>query len=224
MDVRLLLSPEVQETFPGLTARLISLVDLTVAGRDGGLEAYKAATVARLRETLALETLKDEPLVRAYRAFFWRMGVDPTKIRPASEALLRRILRGRDLPRINTLVDAYNLASMETRIALAAFDLATVEGTFTMRFAHRDEAFRGIGMPAPRALGGNEVVVEDVRGLVAVYPYRDADRTKVTPATRGAVIMVCGAPGIEGDVLAEAAERTLALVTKFCGGRVAEDS
>ncbi len=63
-----------------------------------------------------LEGLKDEPIFRTYRDFFWTMGVDPTKVRPAAEALIRRILVGRSMPRINTVVDAYNLASMTTHI------------------------------------------------------------------------------------------------------------
>lgn len=220
--MRLRLDDEVRRGFPGLTAQLLTLTDLSVAPQAAALETHKGQVVSRLRETLALATLKDDPLLRAYRDFFWRMGVDPTKIRPASEALLRRVLHGRTVPRINTLVDAYNLASMETRIALAAFDLVTLDGALTMRFARPEEPFLGIGMKGPKALRGRELVVEDARGLVAVYPYRDADRTKVTPDTRGAVLMVCGVPGIDVDVLAETGGRTVELITRFCGGRVTE--
>lgn len=217
--VRLEFTTAVREAFPELTAQLLPVEGLRVVPRDPSLEAYKEESMDDLRQILEIESLKDEPRLRAYRDFFWRMGVDPTKIRPASEALLRRVLRGRDIPRINTLVDAYNLASMRTHIALAAFDNTTIQGDFTMRFAREGEPFLGIGMKEPKGLSGKEVVVEDDLGPVAVYPYRDADRTKVTSETEAAVIMVCGVPGIGEEALAQASDETLEMVLRFCGGR-----
>ncbi|MEE9591956.1 MAG: phenylalanine--tRNA ligase beta subunit-related protein, partial [Thermoplasmata archaeon] len=158
--MRLQFTAALREAFPELSAQLLPVEGLRIVPRDPSLEAYKVESMEHLRESLEIESLKDEPRLRAYRDFFWRMGVDPTKIRPASEALLRRVLHGRDLPRINTLVDAYNLASMRTHIALAAFDTATIRGNFTMRFAQSGELFLGIGMKEPKALRGKEVVVE----------------------------------------------------------------
>lgn len=70
-----------------------------------------------------VETLKDEPTVRAYRDLYWRLGIDPTKTRPSGESLLRRVLHGNELPNTSTVVDAYNLASMKTIIPISGFDL-----------------------------------------------------------------------------------------------------
>ncbi|OGS46605.1 MAG: hypothetical protein A3K66_06130, partial [Euryarchaeota archaeon RBG_16_67_27] len=152
-----------------------------------------------------------------YRDFYWRVGIDPTKTRPASEALLRRVLQGKEFPRINTLVDAYNLASAKTQVAIAAFDMGRLEGdVLTMRRARSGEAFAGIGMDRSVILRGLEVVVDDARALVAIYPYRDADATKVTTATRETCFMTCGVPGIERRTLVEAAETTKAFVERFC--------
>lgn len=216
--MRLRFARAVREAFPGLAAQLLTLENLRVATKDPKLEKRKMESVRRLRASLLLETLKDEPRLRAYRDFFWRIGVDPTKIRPASEALLRRVLHGREMPRINTLVDTYNLASMETRVALAAFDLATLEGDLRMRFAQKGEHFRGIGMGEPMRLQGKEIVVDDDHGPIAIYPYRDAHHTRIIVDTRGAVIMVCGVPGLEEGALQEAADRVSGLVARFCGG------
>ena len=54
-----------------------------------------------MRKNYSLDGLKDEENIRAYRDFFWKLGIDPTKIRPAAEALIRRILGGKEIPRIN---------------------------------------------------------------------------------------------------------------------------
>lgn len=182
------------------------------------MAAFIEERCAGYRGTYVLESLKDEPRLRAYRDFFWRVGVDPTKVRPAAEALLRRIIQGKPFPRINTLVDAYNLASAETRIALAAFDLAKLHGELRMRRARGGETFLGIGMEAPVALTGVEVVCEDADGLVAIYPYRDAEVSKVRANTRDVRFLACGVPGIPTGVLSEAVAIAAKLVTRFCGG------
>lgn len=214
--MRLVVDAHLRETFPGLDAHLVQVGGLHVRDRDERLDAFVPLLVQEFREHLKLETLKDEPHLRAYRDFYWRVGIDPTKIRPASEALLRRVLQGKELPRISTLVDAYNLASMKTRIAIAAFDAAHTHGDIRMRLARQGETFLGIGMEAPVVLKGVEVVCEDDEGLVAIYPYRDSHRTRVTTATTETTFMTCGVPGIERTTLGEAAQITKEFVERFC--------
>ncbi len=210
------MDPILRDTFPGLDAHVVEVGGLSVRDRDARLDAYIPALVQEFRERLKLETLKDEPHLRAYRDFYWRVGIDPTKIRPASEALLRRVLQGKEFPRINTLVDAYNLASMRTHIAIAAFDAAHTHGDLRMRLARTGETFLGIGMEAPVVLKGVEVVCEDDEGLVAIYPYRDSHRTRATTATTSTFFMTCGVPGIERATLVESAAVTTELVERFC--------
>ncbi|HYM39153.1 MAG TPA: phenylalanine--tRNA ligase beta subunit-related protein [Thermoplasmata archaeon] len=214
--MQLTVDPGLRDRFPGLDAHLVQVGGLHVRERDARLDAFVPVLVREFREQLRLETLKDEPTLRAYRDFYWRVGIDPTKTRPASEALLRRVLQGKELPRINTLVDAYNLASMETRIAIAAFDGAHAHGDIRMRLARAGEEFLGIGMETPAVLKGVEVMCEDAEGLVAIYPHRDSHRTRVTTATTETVFMTCGVPGIERPVLIKAAQTTRELVECFC--------
>jgi len=217
MTVQLAIDPLLRDRFPGLDAHLFEARDLGIRERDERLDSFATLLVREFREHLDLATLKDDPILRAYRDFYWRVGIDPTKIRPASEALLRRVLQGKDLPRINTLVDAYNLASMTTRVAIAAFDAARLVGdVLTMRLSRAGETFLGIQMDAPMALQGHEVVVQDRNALVAIYPYRDAEATKVTLATTDTVFMTCGVPGISDETLDSADVTTTEFVERFC--------
>ncbi|MCD6235968.1 MAG: hypothetical protein J7J94_03125 [Thaumarchaeota archaeon] len=213
---RLLIDEEVRERFPDLTALLTELSGLKVQKSSPELEEFKKTVYERIRSRYRVEELKNESIIRLYRDFFWRIGVDPTKTRPAAEALIRRILRTGSLPTINTLVDSYNLASAESRIALAAFDAEEIEGDLVMRFAEPGERFLGIGMEKPRILKGGEIVVSDSRGLVAIYPYRDADRSKVTLKTRRIYLMTCGVPGIPLETLRAAEALAAQYVEKFC--------
>lgn len=218
--VAMRISEEVSNDFPGLQV-LTSLVRNVVVKRsDPELEEFKEDIVREIRERYDIETLRERPIIRAYRDFFWRLGVDPTKTRPAVEALIRRLLHGRPLPRINTLVDAYNLASIRSEIAIAAFDLDRLGGKLTMRYAGSGEEFLGIGMKSPMRLNGGEIVISDGKRLVAIYPYRDAEATKVTEETRNVLLLFCGVPGIPTSRLSEAKAAAVGLVTRFCGGTV----
>jgi DNA/RNA-binding domain of Phe-tRNA-synthetase-like protein len=205
--------------YPGLRALAFSITGATVQRGTVELDEMKRAVAEEIKSRYTLETLKDVPIFRAYRDFFWRIGIDPTKVRPAAEALIRRILAGHSLPTINTLVDAYNLASIRTGVALAAFDRRKLLGGLLMRTAIAQEQFLGIGMDKPMRLNGGEVVVADNEKLVAVYPYRDADSSKVTETTTDLVLMVCGCPGIDDEPLTRAEQIATELILRFCGGK-----
>jgi DNA/RNA-binding domain of Phe-tRNA-synthetase-like protein len=208
----------VKTRFPDLNVLTYHIRNVRVERRNMDLERFGNEIVKRIKEEYDLESLKDQPTVRAYRDFFWKVGVDPTKNRPAAEALIRRALRIRTLPHINTLVDAYNLASIKTEVALAAFDADKIMGDLLMRPASEGEGFVGIGMKRPMYLQGGEIVISDAEKLVAIYPHRDAENTKITRATRNVLVLVCGVPGVGEGVLQDAAQVAREYITMFCGG------
>jgi DNA/RNA-binding domain of Phe-tRNA-synthetase-like protein len=198
------LTDEVITAFPGICVAEGLIHSVHIGKENPGLEILKQDVVRDIRSRYTLERVKDEPLFRAYRDFFWSVGVDPTKTRPASEALVRRILSGGKLPTINTAVDAYNLASVVTGIPIAAFDTDTLAGDLVMRFAQDNEQFLGIGMKKPVVLLPNQVILSDSVQIIAVYPYRDSDTTKVTLDTRNIRILTCGVPKVEQEKVIEA--------------------
>jgi DNA/RNA-binding domain of Phe-tRNA-synthetase-like protein len=204
--------------FPDLNVLTFHIEGVHVQKRDSELEKFKVEVMRQVRDDYSLDSVKDQPTFRAYRDFFWSIKIDPTKIRPAAEALIRRILAGKTLPCINTLVDVYNLASIKSRIALATFDADQLEGDLLMRFAEEGEQFYGIGMEKPLILKGGEIVISDKEKLVAVYPYRDADNTKVTDKTENITVVVCGVPSIPKQDLENAYQVTVEYIKRFCGG------
>lgn len=216
--MRLTIDPKVGAEHPGIEVPEAILRKVRVAPSHPDLPMYASELAERVRASFTLDSVKDLPELRAYRDFFWRIGIDPTKIRPASEALLRRLVQGRELGSINTFVDAYNLASVETRIAIAAFDLAKLGPELLMRFARAGETFLGIGMLAPKPLKGNELVVSDGRELIAIYPYRDAENSKVIEQTSDVLLHFCGVPGIPSSTLEAARDKTVSIIQRFCGG------
>jgi DNA/RNA-binding domain of Phe-tRNA-synthetase-like protein len=221
--MRIGIDAAVEDHFPGLEIRLKSLIGVGVAWSNPLLEEFKKQVLRAVSEQYSLEDLKDVHHFRIYRDFFWKIGIDPTKTRPAAEALIRRVLAGKPIPKINTLVDAYNLASIKTGIPLAAFDRDMIVNGLRARFAELGEQFFGIAMEKPLRLRGGEIVVVDDEKLVALYPHRDSDETKIRESTRNVLLMTCGAPGIGGDLLAQAERIAVEYVLKFCGGDLEPD-
>ncbi|MCS6768995.1 MAG: phenylalanine--tRNA ligase beta subunit-related protein [Candidatus Caldarchaeum sp.] len=211
-------SEEVSTHFKHLRVQLSMVHEVIVGRQVSGLEEYVSRAVEDVKGKFRLEQLTSHPLVRAYRDFFWRIGIDPTKTRPSAEALLRRVLQGKDFPRVNSLVDVYNVVSMSSLVPIAAFDADHLKGPLHMRFSRAGEVFRGIGMDVPFRLSGKEVVVEDEEKLVAIYPYRDADSSKVSEASRRVLLMACGVPGVEGSYLESTSQTLVEAVLRFCGG------
>ncbi len=218
IEMVLKISTDLVERFPGLRVLVVHVNGVGVEKEKVELQQFKEEVIEEIKQIYDLATVKDVPIFRAYRDFFWRIGIDPTKNRPAAEALIRRVLAEKPLPTINALVDAYNLASIKTCIAIGAFDASRIHGDLVLRLARKGEEFTGIGMEKPMVLDGKEAVVSDSEKLIAVYPYRDADDTKVTLLTRDVLLLICGAPRIDEDILKNAARTTVEYITRFCGG------
>jgi DNA/RNA-binding domain of Phe-tRNA-synthetase-like protein len=216
----MIIDEALKTSFPGLRVFELEIDNLLIKKSDQRLEDFKKRKQLEIREKIkSLDEVKNMPVFRAYRDFYWKVGIDPTKTRPAGEALTRRILGGRDLPTINTLVDAYNIASAESSVAIAAFDLSSVSReSLRMRKAIPGERFLGIGMDSPISLTGVEVVIEDESrmNIIAVYPYRDSDSSKVTESTRGVLLMMCGVPGLSDADLEMAGVMTREYIESYC--------
>lgn len=213
------ISREVAEKFPKLSIILRIVEQVRVEAENPELEKLRKEIEEEARSKFKIEELKQVEIFRAYRDFLWRLGVDPTKVRPAGEALVRRVLSGKSIPKINTVVDSYNLASLKTGVSLAALDQAKIKGTLNLRFAKFGEEFIDISMEQPMKLKGVELVLSDKEKLLAIYPYRDSEASKVTLNTSNVALLVCGVPKISLEVLEQAERLAVVFLEKFCRGR-----
>jgi len=166
-----------------------------------------------VKNSYTLENLKKHKIVRAYRDFFWKLGIDPTKTRPASEALVRRALRNQ-FPRINHVVDAGNIASAFTLVPVGLYDLDRARPPLTIKKSLGGEAFRPIGGKEEVLEKGLPILV-DSRGVVMhIYPHRDSVETCVTEQTRKIAIIAAGVPGVEKSLLIKTVDMITQLLKK----------
>ena len=169
------------------------------------LDGLVEEALSEAQAKYSLEGLRGDPVVRAYRSFYWRIGVDPTKTRPSGEALARRALRGR-FPRINPVVDAGNIASLLTLVPIGLYDLERAKPPLRLTVTQGGEEFHPIGGKPERLPAGLPVLL-DSRGLVMhLYPHRDSVHTAIGPTTRRVLALAAGAPGVPRARLAQALE------------------
>jgi DNA/RNA-binding domain of Phe-tRNA-synthetase-like protein len=176
-----------------------------------------------LRSSYSIGEVKDVRTIRLQRDFFWRMGVDPTKVRPASEALLRRILLNKGLPRVSPIVDAYNLASVKTLLTFSAFDLARIDPPLSVRFSREGEVVVLIGQRRKK-LTGKELVLTDSAKVLCVYVHGDVDETKVTAATTDVLVVAYGIPSMPREELKEGLTVAANYIQRFAGGEIVIDA
>jgi DNA/RNA-binding domain of Phe-tRNA-synthetase-like protein len=118
------------------------------------------------------------------RALYRRFGVDPTRHRPSSEALARRVRRGEGLPRINSLVDVANVMSLRLQVPVGLYDLDRVQGDeLVIRLGRPGESYAGIGKESVSVAG--RLCVADAFGPCG-NPSADSSRTMITPGTERA--------------------------------------
>ena len=146
------------------------------------------------------------------RALYRRFGIDPTRVRPSSEALLRRLKKGEPLPRINSLVDVANALSVQLQVPVGLYDLGKVHGDeLVVRLGAQGESYTGIGKERVNVAG--RICVADAEGPCG-NPSSDSARTMITTDTeRAAWIYFL-------RVSDEAIDRTAELIAVFGRGLV----
>lgn len=165
------------------------------------------------RQTLTTETLKDLPGIAATRRVYRACGKDPSRYRPASEALIRRQLKQKDLYQIDTLVDLINLASIAYGYSIGGFDASKFVGdTLTLGVGREGEPYEGIGRGMINIAG--LPVYRDAKGGVGT-PTSDNERTKIDINTTHLLVLINGYDGNEERVRANA-EYIQGLLKKYC--------
>lgn len=168
---------------------------------------------AKFKAELTTETLKDISGIAATRRVYRACGKDPSRYRPASEALIRRVLQGKALYQIDTLVDLINLASMAFGYSIGGFDADKFVGnTLTLGIGKEGEPYEGIGRGMIN-IHGLPVYRDEIGGVGT--PTSDHERTKITIDTTHLLVLINGYDGNEASVR-QNAEFIQQLLQKFC--------
>lgn len=155
---------------------------------DAALERRLAeSTIPALRSVLETTPLGHMPQLDASRRAYKAFGKDPGRFRLSSEALYRRIRQGKELYRINTVVDANNLISLETGFSLGSYDMDHIDGDVLFRRGTAGEGYQGIGKGVVAL--ENMPVLADAAGPFG-SPTSDSTRAMITPSATGILSII----------------------------------
>ena len=156
----------------------------------------------------------ESPQILATRAAYKALGKDPARYRGSAEALVRRVIAGKGLPQINAVVDIINLVSVESRLPIGLYDVASVQGQIVFRAGRAGETYKGIGK-YDLNLEGLPVFCDELGPHGS--PTSDSERTMVTSATKHVLAVIISFGGAEG--LDRWTTRMSELFQRFAAGR-----
>jgi DNA/RNA-binding domain of Phe-tRNA-synthetase-like protein len=208
--------PQVKQAIPTLRLGLLEATNVANRAQDAALRTMLLELEESLRHTWGAKGAANHPQIAATRRAYRALRDDPTRYRPANEALLRRTLTRRALPQINVVVDINTFVSLQSGFALGCYDVAALQPPFTVRSGQPGETYAPIGKTSVDA--ANRLVLADQPGIFG-SPTADAERSLVATNTQHVLFVV-----FAFEAPAAAVERALhqiaTLLTQFCNATI----
>jgi DNA/RNA-binding domain of Phe-tRNA-synthetase-like protein len=204
----------VQIQLPGVKLGIVEAQDVHVESLYPDLTKLLDQVCVRKQQEFTVETLAEAESVRAVRAVFRGWGLDPSKYRPSSEALLRRVVQGKALYRVSNVVDAGNLVSIETGWPLGCYDRSRIQEPVALRLGASGESYEGIGKKTWNLEG--RPVLADPSGPFG-SPISDSTRTMITDSAIQILIVVYIPEKSPDETAERALNRLCERLTNFAG-------
>ncbi len=221
--MRFSIAPEVLQRFPDFCVGVVVATGLNNRGEDEATRAElrQAAEAARARH--AGQPLDADPAIAAWREAFRRAGIDPDAYPSSVEALLRRALRGEEVPAINPAVDLGNLVSLRYEVPVGAHDFDRLTGDVQVRLSREGDVFTPLGHQETEPVPPGEIVYADGAEVrTRRWVWRLGDRGKVTPATQNVFFPIDGFVGKTDEQVRRAAAELAERLARETGADVAQ--
>jgi len=222
---RLQVTPEIFAQFPAVVLGVIVAREIDNTRESEEILAALRREEARVRELFAAQPIPDHPHIAPWREAYRKFGAKPKDHPSSIENLVRRVAKGHALPRINPLVDLYNTISLRFLLPAGGEDLDCTQGNIQLTVAGAEEApVKLLGEPEARPPYPGEVIYKDDLGAICRrWNWKEADRTKLTPQTRRAVLVLEGLPPVGVNEIEEATASLAVMIQDHCGGTIFHD-
>ena len=186
---------------------------------SSSLNDYIDVHVKRLLENNSLESLKENQVIQGFYELHKEVGIPKRKNLPASENLLKNLLKKQEFHKIDPLVDLYNLISMDTKLALGAHDLDKTEGNISLRLTQGNENYIPLGsVESKEVKAGIYSYIDDANDIICYSEIRQVDKTKVTEESKDVFFIVQGNQATTDKYLEDVAQELITVVTYYLGG------
>ncbi len=215
------ISPEIFQNYPGLHIGVIVAKNVNNQGSDPEIAPLLRKAEQEIRQVPNIEPVNSFPKIDSWREAHRKFGSSPKKAAPSVQAIVRRVVKGGELPNINKLVDLYNYISLKYIVPAGGEDLDLCRGDIQLTYADGSEEFIELGSTENRPPEPGEVVYKDDAGIICrKFNWREGDRTKLTKDTKNAVIVVEGMPPTAREEIEKALQELQGLIGKYCEGEL----
>lgn len=213
------ISESVRKRFPGIKVGFAFIKSINVKKDDILLEELKSSLIFDIQTNNSTESLSQNPKISTWRDYFNKMGIDPSKYKPAHESLIRRIIKNKAIPKISTLVDCANVIAARYQTPVGVFDLDKINDYIQLRISKKGELFLPLFESHSIEVTEGEVVYADSNKIFSKYNI-DSDYTKTSLNTRNAFVVVDGIGIYNNEQIMNGIKEAADLIIKFNGGRV----
>lgn len=219
--MRLIIDPKIFEQNHDLKIGAIILRGINNTKRVSAVESLLRGACAQRTREFANKDLYEHPMIQAWSQAYGKFGVNPHKHPPSIAALLKRIVAGKDIPHINLLVDIYNYFSLKFMLPIGGEDLDWLCGDLRLTFTKGGEPFRPIASIEVEKAEEGEAAYMDNGGITCRYwNYRECERTKFTPKTVNAVILIEDLSKMHMDNFGAMLKEIQNTLSKYIGGQI----
>ncbi|MBU1151427.1 hypothetical protein KJ632_01200 [Patescibacteria group bacterium] len=206
-----MIDPQLKKIVPNL---VLGVVSATVQVTKNSPSLWKEINkrIKGLQSEITLASLYDIPQIKALRDAYKAIGKDPTRYRGSQEALVRRILQGKGLYQINTVVDINNLVSLETLHSVGSYDIDNLRPPIIFRIGNRGESYKGIGKEIINV--ADLPLFADEEGPFG-SPTSDSEKAMITLNSKRVMIVIISFAG--QDRLRGQLQRTTNLLCDYAG-------
>lgn len=198
MDFRINTSEEIKQRIPGLKFGIVSGHQASVQKECPEFDSYFIELENYLKANFSEAPLSSHPVIGHVRRMYRKIGWEPTRYRPSSEALARRILQGKGLYRIYNLVDLGNLVSARFHLPMGLYDADKIEGEIWFDVGKEGESYQGISRQEIHAQG--KLILRDQIGIFG-NPTADSKRTSLSPQTQNILAIFFTPPEVDPSYL-----------------------
>jgi DNA/RNA-binding domain of Phe-tRNA-synthetase-like protein len=174
------IDPEIRKKCPLLTLDVLHC-EVFIACENEDFWHYAEKTISEVRTIYRVDEIRKIPAIRQAREAYKALGKDPSRYRLSAEALLRRILQGKGLYKVNNVIDILNMISIRSGISIGGYDADKISGDSILSIGDENSAYNAIGRGLLNI--GNLPVLRDSAGFFG-NPTSDSERTFVTEETR----------------------------------------
>jgi DNA/RNA-binding domain of Phe-tRNA-synthetase-like protein len=220
--MKLVITDTIFDEFPELILGVVILHNIDNSQNRAEITEMLRQAEATLPGKFGSTPVIEHPYIATWREAYRKFGAKPKNYPSSIENLSRRVLNGATIGHINNLVSLYNTISLRYILPVGGEDLDKIVGDVLLTRAGNDEpAVFLLGEKEARAPRAGEIIYKDEAGAICRrWNWKEADRTKLTLATKNAFLIIETLPPVTRGELETATHELADLVKQYCGGTV----